>query len=289
MATTDKDPARCRARPSPSRSASRRSATQEGRPHPRGPRRREEAARPRQAHRPRAPRHPDGPRLVRGDRPVRDPPGARLRDGQEASARRRRDHRLRHRSTAAGCSWPPRTSRCSAARWARSWRRRCARSWTSPSAPGAPFIAINDSGGARIQEGAASLAGYGYIFERNVRASGVIPQISVIMGPCAGGAVYSPAITDFTFMVKETSHMFITGPDVIKTVTGEDVTFEELGGAMTHATQVRRRLVRGRGRRGRPAARALPAELPSLEQPGGPARLRGHRRPRTHGRGAHHI
>jgi acetyl-CoA/propionyl-CoA carboxylase carboxyl transferase subunit len=100
---------------------------------------------------------------------------------------------------------------------------------------GAPFIQINDSGGARIQEGAASLAGYGYIFERNVRASGVIPQISVIMGPCAGGAVYSPAITDFTFMVKETSHMFITGPDVIKTVTGEEVTFEELGGAMTHA------------------------------------------------------
>src|SRR5437867_3765530 len=82
---------------------------------------------------------------------------------------------------------------------------------------GSPFIQINDSGGARIQEGAASLAGYGYIFERNVRASGVIPQISLIMGPCAGGAVYSPAITDFAFMVKETSHMFITGPDVIKT------------------------------------------------------------------------
>jgi acetyl-CoA/propionyl-CoA carboxylase carboxyl transferase subunit len=102
---------------------------------------------------------------------------------------------------------------------------------------GAPFISINDSGGARIQEGAASLAGYGYIFERNVRASGVIPQISVIMGPCAGGAVYSPAITDFTFMVRETSHMFITGPDVIKTVTGEEVSFEELGGAMTHATR----------------------------------------------------
>ena len=102
---------------------------------------------------------------------------------------------------------------------------------------GAPFVSINDSGGARIQEGAASLAGYGYIFERNVRASGVIPQISVIMGPCAGGAVYSPAITDFTFMVRETSHMFITGPDVIKTVTGEDVSMEELGGAMTHATK----------------------------------------------------
>jgi propionyl-CoA carboxylase beta chain len=104
-------------------------------------------------------------------------------------------------------------------------------------ATGAPVIGINDSGGARIQEGAASLAGYGYIFDRNVRSSGVIPQISLIMGPCAGGAVYSPAMTDFIYMVKDTSHMFITGPEVIKTVTGEDVTFEELGGAMTHATR----------------------------------------------------
>jgi propionyl-CoA carboxylase beta chain len=102
---------------------------------------------------------------------------------------------------------------------------------------GAPVIGINDSGGARIQEGAASLAGYGYIFDRNVRSSGVIPQISLIMGPCAGGAVYSPAITDFIYMVRDTSHMFITGPEVIKTVTGEDVTFEQLGGAMTHATR----------------------------------------------------
>ena len=100
---------------------------------------------------------------------------------------------------------------------------------------GAPIIGINDSGGARIQEGPASLAGYGYIFDRNVRYSGVIPQISVVMGPCAGGAVYSPAITDFVFMVKGTSHMFITGPDVIRAVTGEEVTFEELGGANTHA------------------------------------------------------
>jgi propionyl-CoA carboxylase beta chain len=102
---------------------------------------------------------------------------------------------------------------------------------------GAPVIGLNDSGGARIQEGAASLAGYGYIFDRNVRSSGVIPQISAIMGPCAGGAVYSPAMTDFTFMVSETSHMFITGPDVIKTVTGETVTQEELGGAMSHASK----------------------------------------------------
>ena len=104
-------------------------------------------------------------------------------------------------------------------------------------ATGSPVVGINDSGGARIQEGAASLAGYGYIFDRNVRASGVVPQVSVIMGPCAGGAVYSPAITDFVFMVKETSHMFITGPDVIKAVTGEEVTFEELGGAHTHASR----------------------------------------------------
>ena len=104
-------------------------------------------------------------------------------------------------------------------------------------ATGAPVIGLNDSGGARIQEGAASLAGYGYIFDRNVRSSGVIPQISAIMGPCAGGAVYSPAMTDFTFMVSETSHMFITGPDVIKTVTGQEVSQEELGGAMSHATK----------------------------------------------------
>src|SRR5215203_4163269 len=99
-------------------------------------------------------------------------------------------------------------------------RRRSARSWTSP-----------------IQEGVVSLAGYADIFHRNVLASGVVPQISVIVGPCAGGAVYSPAITDFVFMVEQTSHMFITGPDVIKSVTGEDVSFEDLGGAATHNTR----------------------------------------------------
>jgi propionyl-CoA carboxylase beta chain len=99
---------------------------------------------------------------------------------------------------------------------------------------GCPVIGINDSGGARIQEGVVSLGLYGEIFYRNVMASGVVPQLSLIMGPCAGGAVYSPAITDFTLMVDKTSHMFITGPDVIKTVTGEDVEFEDLGGAHTH-------------------------------------------------------
>jgi len=102
---------------------------------------------------------------------------------------------------------------------------------------GCPLVGINDSGGARIQEGVVSLGLYGEIFFRNVRASGVIPQISLIMGPCAGGAVYSPAVTDFTIMVDQTSHMFITGPEVIKTVTGEDVGMEELGGARTHNTK----------------------------------------------------
>ena len=105
---------------------------------------------------------------------------------------------------------------------------------------GAPLIGINDSGGARIQEGVDSLAGYGDIFQRNVMASGVVPQITAIMGPCAGGAVYSPAITDFIFMVKTNSYMFITGPDVIKTVTHEEVTKEDLGGAETHTRQERR-------------------------------------------------
>ena len=99
---------------------------------------------------------------------------------------------------------------------------------------GSPIVGLNDSGGARIQEGVLSLAGYADIFLRNTLASGVVPQISAIMGPCAGGAVYSPAITDFTIMVRNTSYMFVTGPDVLKTVTHEDVSKDELGGAMTH-------------------------------------------------------
>jgi len=102
---------------------------------------------------------------------------------------------------------------------------------------GVPVVGFNDSGGARIQEGVVALGGYGDIFFRNVQASGVVPQISAVMGPCAGGAVYSPAMTDFVFMVEGTSHMFITGPDVIRAVTGEDVSFEELGGARSHSTR----------------------------------------------------
>src|SRR5439155_17554967 len=101
---------------------------------------------------------------------------------------------------------------------------------------GAPIIGLNDSGGARIQEGVVSLAGYSKVFLRNTRASGVVPQISAILGPCAGGAVYSPAITDFVFMTEKTSYLFVTGPDVIKTVTHEEVTKEELGGARTHSS-----------------------------------------------------
>jgi propionyl-CoA carboxylase beta chain len=102
---------------------------------------------------------------------------------------------------------------------------------------GAPVIGLNDSGGARIQEGVASLAGYAEVFQRNIMASGVVPQISLIMGPCAGGAVYSPAMTDFIFMVKDSSYMFVTGPDVVKTVTHESVTHEQLGGAVTHSSR----------------------------------------------------
>src|SRR6187431_633398 len=102
---------------------------------------------------------------------------------------------------------------------------------------GAPVIGLNDSGGARIQEGVASLGGYADVFQLNVLASGVVPQLSLIMGPCAGGAVYSPAMTDFILMVKDSSYMFVTGPDVVKTVTHEEVTAEQLGGAVTHTTR----------------------------------------------------
>ena len=139
---------------------------------------------------------------------------------------------------------------------------------------GAPVIGLNDSGGARIQEGVVSLAGYADIFLRNTLASGVVPQISAIMGPCAGGAVYSPAITDFVFMVDDTSYMFVTGPDVIKTVTHEDVTKEKLGGSMTHNS------VSGVGHFiAADDAECLPhdpraAELPAAEQPRRPAAAR---------------
>ena len=119
---------------------------------------------------------------------------------------------------------------------------------------GAPVIGLNDSGGARIQEGVVSLAGYADIFLRNTLYSGVVPQISAIMGPCAGGAVYSPAITDFILMVDKTSYMFITGPDVIKTVTHEEVTKEQLGGAHDAQRDLRRGALHGARRRRVPVA-----------------------------------
>jgi propionyl-CoA carboxylase beta chain len=144
--------------------------------------------------------------------------------------------------------------------------RRSARSWTSPLKMGVPMIGLNDSGGARIQEGVVSLGGYADIFLRNTLASGVVPQISAIMGPCAGGAVYSPAITDFILMVEGTSFMHITGPDVVKTVTHEDTTSEELGGARVHSEQVRRRALHGARRRRLPRAAARAAVLPAAQQ-----------------------
>ena len=136
------------------------------------------------------------------------------------------------RSTAARCSSSARTSPIFGGALGEVFAEKIHKVMDLAESVGAPMIGLNDGAGARIQEGVVSLDAYGGIFSRNVKASGVIPQISVILGPCAGGAVYSPALTDFVFMVKGTSHMFITGPDVVKTVTGEDVTQEELGGAM---------------------------------------------------------
>ena len=132
---------------------------------------------------------------------------------------------------------------------------------------GAPVIGLNDSGGARIQEGVASLAGYADVFQRNVLASGVVPQISVIMGPCAGGAVYSPAMTDFIFMVRDSSYMFVTGPDVVRTVTHEKVTQEELGGAVDPHRALGRRRSRLRQRRPGAGRGAPDGRFPAGEQP----------------------
>ena len=157
---------------------------------------------------------------------------------------------------------------------------------------GCPIIGINDGGGARIQEGVVALGLFAEIFYRNVMASGVIPQISLIMGPCAGGAVYSPAITDFTLMVEGTSHMFITGPDVIKTVTGEDVTFEDLGGAHAHGVKSGVAHYQASDEQDCIDFARGPAVLPALEQPGGAAPVRrgrgpGHRPDRCRARHDH--
>ena len=143
---------------------------------------------------------------------------------------------------------------------------------------GSPIVGLNDSGGARIQEGVMSLGGYADIFLRNTLASGVVPQISAIMGPCAGGAVYSPAITDFNVMVKNTSYMFVTGPDVIKTVTHEEVTKEELGGAMTHNATSGVAHFAVERRPGMPRAHPGTALVPAVEQRGRSAAAGARRR-----------
>jgi propionyl-CoA carboxylase beta chain len=140
-------------------------------------------------------------------------------------------------SMVAWSSCSRRISPCSAARCPKPTPRKICKVMDQAMKVGAPVIGLNDSGGARIQEGVASLGGYADVFQRNVMASGVVPQISMIMGPCAGGAVYSPSMTDFIFMVKDSSYMFVTGPEVVKTVTHEDVTAEELGGAVTHTSK----------------------------------------------------
>ena len=193
-----------------------------------------EAARQGQADRPRADREAARPGLLRGARHLRPPPHLRVRDAEAPALRRRRRHRLRARSTAAPSSSSRQDFTVFGGSLGEVMAEKMCKVMDLAAKVGAPVIGINDSGGARIQEGVVSLGAYGDVFVRNVQCSGVIPQISLIMGPCAGGAVYSPAMTDFIFMVKETSHMFITGPEVIKTVTGEEVEFEELGGAMSH-------------------------------------------------------
>ena len=149
---------------------------------------------------------------------------------------------------------------------------------------GAPIVGINDSGGARIQEGVDSLYGYGSIFYRNTLASGVIPQISVLVGPSAGGAVYSPALTDFVFMAKGIAKMFITGPDVIKAAIGEEISAEELGGAMAHSQRSGNAHFACDTEEELFATAAHSALLPAPEQPGGPAPDRGRRRPSADGR-----
>ena len=187
------------------------------------------------------------------------------------------------RSTAARSSSSPRISPSSAARCRKPMRRRSPRLQDMALRNRAPIIGLFDAGGARIQEGVAALGGYGEVFQRNVIASGVIPQISVIMGPCAGGDVYSPAMTDFIFMVKDTSYMFVTGPDVVKTVTNETVTAEELGGASIHTVKILDRRPRLRERCRGVVADAPAGRFPALVEQrrrAGMAELRRQRAPR---------
>ena len=176
---------------------------------------------------------------------------------------RRRGHRLRHDRRPRGSACSPRTSPSTGGALGEVFAEKIHKVMDLAASIGVPMIGLNDGAGARIQEGVVSLHSYGGIFHRNVAASGVIPQISVVLGPCAGGAVYSPAMTDFIFMVQGTSHMFITGPDVVKTVTGEDVTLEELGGAMSHATKSGVATFVSPRREGLPRRRPVPPLVPA--------------------------
>ncbi|GIV60551.1 MAG: hypothetical protein KatS3mg043_1640 [Rhodothermaceae bacterium] len=182
--------------------------------------------------------------------------------------RRRGRHRLRHHRRPPRLRLQPGLHRLRRLALGRRTPPRSSRSWSWPWRTARPIIGLNDSGGARIQEGVVSPRGYADIFLRNTLASGLVPQISAIMGPCAGGAVYCPAITDFIFMVKGTSYMFVTGPNVVKTVTHEDVTFEELGGRGHARAPERRGPLRLAERRGLPRASADAHAYIPLEQRG---------------------
>ena len=214
---------------------------------------------------------------LRGARHVRRAPQPRLRHGRAAGSPATASSPAGARSTAGRSMCSARTSRCSAVSLSETHAEKICKVMDMAMQNGAPVIGLNDSGGARIQEGVASLGGYADVFQRNIMASGVIPQISVIMGPCAGGAVYSPAMTDFIFMVRDSSYMFVTGPDVVKTVTNEVVTAEELGGARTHTSRSLGggRRLRERSRRAdRGAAAGRPAAAQQSRAAAGAAVLR---------------
>ena len=238
------------------------------------------------------------PGLLPRARSLRRPPLPRLRDGEDVRSRATASSAARARSTGRPVYVFAQDFTVFGGSLSESNADKICKVMDLAVQNGAPIIGLNDSGGARIQEGVVSLAGYSKVFLRNTRASGVVPQISAILGPCAGGAVYSPAITDFVFMTEKTSYLFVTGPDVIRTVTHEEVTKEELGGARTHSSvsgvahfvRSRRRggarrdpraaLLPARQQPRRPAARASRASAPAG---GGPERLhpRGAEQART--------
>ena len=244
------------------------------------------AAREGQALRARAARPAARRGHLRRARPLRDAPVAPTSGSKSRRSTATASSRATAASTAAWSTSSRRTSPSSAARCPRAFAEKICKVMDLAVRNGAPVIGLNDSGGARIQEGVVSLGGYADIFLRNTLASGVVPQISAILGPCAGGAVYSPAITDFIYMVRGTSYMFVTGPNVVKTVTHEDVTMEELGGADTHAGTSGVAHFALRLRAGVPAGDPRAVPLHPVEQPRRPAARRRHGSARPPRRGA---